>query len=221
MFLIAGVGHGRLELTVPKGVRLRRAGVLVHEARDLTGVDVTVVDAIPVTTPTRTLIDLAAVLTPDAVEEALDDALRRRLTSISRLRWRIGELSRSGRRGLSVIRTLVDARSGDPSVPQSVLETRFLRLVRRKRLPEPKSQHQVRDRGRLIAIVDFAYPDRGLAIEIDGYRWHSGRANWERDLARRNSLMSRGWRVIHITASDLERRAPEVVDQIADLLGGL
>lgn len=95
-------------------------------------VDVTIVDAIPVTTPARTLLDLAAVVEREALEEALDDALRRGLVSISRLRWRLEELGR--RPGAGTIRSLMAARGDKDAVPRSVLETRFLRLMRR-RLP--------------------------------------------------------------------------------------
>jgi very-short-patch-repair endonuclease len=217
---LAGVEPGVFEITVPKGKAVRRRGVIVHQARDLRPVDVTVVDAIPVTTPTRTLIDLGAVVPKEAVEEALDDALRRGLTSIPRLRWRIGELATRGRRGVGVVRELVDRRAGDPAIPESVLETRLLRLIEREGLPAPVRQYQVRERGRLIAIPDFAYPDLKLAIEADGYRWHSGREQWESDLARRNALTARGWRVVHVTYRDLEHRPDEVVRTIARALAG-
>jgi len=200
---------------VPRGRRIRRPNLVVHEVR-LLAVDITVVDAIPVTTPTRTLLDLAAVVPRNVVEEALDDALRRGLTSISRLEWRISELGR--RPGISVVRTLLEARTNKPAVPQSVLETKFLRLLKRFRLPTPIGQHEVKEGGKLIAIVDFAYPDVRLAIEVDGYRWHSGKAQWQHDLSRRNTLTALGWRVIHVTSSDLEQRPAEVARMIAEAL---
>ena len=214
---LAGFRAGPLEITVPRGRRVRRAGILIHEG-SLPRADVALVDAIPVTNATRTLIDLGAVAPLEAVEEALDDALRRRLTSLSRLRWRLSDLGASDRPGISVARSLLEARaSGGP--PQSVLETRFLRLVTRAGLPAPARQRHIRDGGRLIAIVDFAYPNVRLAIEVEGYRWHSGRASWEHDLARRNELTARGWRVIHITSSDLVRRSNTVVEAIISALG--
>jgi very-short-patch-repair endonuclease len=213
---LAGVKQGAVELTVPRGRRVRRPGVTVHETVELFSVDVMFVDAIPTTTPTRTLIDLAAVMSKNVVEEALDDALRRGLTSISRLGWRVAELGRNGRAGIGPIRALLDSRTDKPAVPQSVLETRLLRLIKGTRLPAPVCQHEVRDGGRLVAVVDFAYPEIRLAIEADGYHWHSGRAQWQHDLSRRNALTSRGWRVIHVTSSDVEQRPNEVVRTIAD-----
>jgi very-short-patch-repair endonuclease len=206
-----------IEISVPRGRRPRPNGVRVHQV-DLPSADVTLVEAIPVTTPARTLLDLASVAPADTVEEALDDALRRRLVTVARLRWRLDELG--PRRGVAIIRRFLNARSVPADGVQSVLETRLLRLIRRAGLPRPVAQHRVRDRGRLIAIVDFAYPEKRLAIEVDGYRWHSGRARWQRDLARRNALTRLGWRVIHFTAHDLDSNPEGTIAAIAEALSG-
>ena len=188
----------------------------MHHVSDLPSVDVVMVDAIPVTTATRTLIDLAGIVSDETLEEALDDALMRRLTTVSRMAWRAETLK--SRPGIGVVRELIAARARSGPVPKSVLETRFLRLVKRSRLPAPERQHRVRDRGRVLGVVDFAYPERKLAIETDGYRWHGSRARWERDLARGNDLMGAGWRVIRVTDSDLTRRPHEVPAMIAGVL---
>lgn len=210
LWQLTGVEFGSLELSVPRGGRRRRQGLILHEV-PLASIDVTLLDGIRTTSPTRTLIDLASVVSTDIVEEALDDALRRGLTSAPRLRWRLSELGRQGRSGISRIRWVIEQRLDKPGVPQSVLETRLLRLLKRAGLPLPECQYEVRERGRLLAILDFAYPDIRLAIEADGYRWHSGRVRWESDLARRNELTARGWRVLHVTWSDMERRPSSVI----------
>ena len=199
--------EGIIEVTVPNSRRLRRPGIFVHQTGALVSSDVTVVDAIPVTTVTRTLLDLAAVVSADIVEECLDDALRRGMTTVRRIRRRLEELDPRGRAGLRNFRRLLDARDGTGAVPRSALETRFLREVRRARLPLPVRQYQIRHENRVVAVADFAYPDRKIAIEVDGYRWHSGRRRWEHDLERRNALTALGWRVIHVTAADLRRPA--------------
>ena len=61
------------------------------------------------------------------------------------------------------------------AAPESPLERRFLRLLRAAGLPEPEVQYPIRDGERLVARVDFAYPEIRLAMEVDGYRWHGGR----------------------------------------------
>ena len=216
---LAGIECRVFEISVPRWKRRHRRGIVIHEAV-LEPVDLAIVDAIPVTTVTRTLIDLGAVVPADALEEALDDALRRSLTTISRLRWRLGALATRGRPGVAAIRSLLDDRDPAAVTPKSVLETRFARLARRAGLPAPVRQLEVRENGRLIGRVDFAYPDHMLAIEVDGYRWHSGRRAWQRDLARRNRVTERGWRVIHVTDRDLEEGAEELVRTVARALVG-
>ena len=175
-----------------------------------------VIDGIPVTTAARTLLDLAAVSPADAVEEALDEALRRGLVTLSRLRWRMDELGR--RPGSGTMRRLIDARRDGGRAVKSVLETRVLRLLKRTRLPRPERQHPVRDRGHVVAIVDFAYPEFKLAIEADSYQWHSGRGAWRRDLHRRNRLTHLGWYVLHVTSDDVDHRADELIAAIAAIL---
>ncbi|HEX9712877.1 MAG TPA: type IV toxin-antitoxin system AbiEi family antitoxin domain-containing protein [Actinomycetota bacterium] len=199
---LAGFEPGPIELTVPRR-RDRIAPGIVHR-NALPAGDVTIVEAIPVTVPARTLIDIAAVASRDAVEEALDDALRRRLVSIARMRWHVRGDQR-GRPGIAVMRALLEARAPSDPPPESVLESRLLRVLRRARLPEPLPQYRIRSGGRTVAVVDFAFPDARLAIEADSYRWHSGRMPWEHDLARRNALTLLGWRVIHVTWRDLAR----------------
>ncbi len=207
---LAGAWPEVVEVTVPPDRRRTVGGGVAHRNR-LPHVDTAVLDGIPVTTPTRTLIDLAAVAPPGAVEEALDDALRRGLTSIPRLAWRLDRLGR--RPGAGPMRTLMRARRAG-SVPQSVFETRLLRVMRRAGLPAPERQHVVMRGGRVVAVLDFAYPELRLAIEADGYAWHSGRSRWEHDRARLNELTLLGWRVIHVTWSELENDPAGVIDRI-------
>ena len=166
------------------------------------------------TNPIRTLIDLGAVVGRETVELALDDALRRRLTSLKMLLGRLDDLGGKGRRGAGVLRSLLKERDPKDAASESVLESRLLGLLRRAGLPKPITQYEVRAKARLLGRVDFAYPDARVAIEADGYRYHSGRAAWQRDLRRRNTLTSRGWRVIHVTWSDVVGGGEEVVSEI-------
>ena len=115
---------------------------------------------------------------------------------------------------MSVLRRLLASRARIRTVPQSVLETRVLRAFSRAGLPAPELQYPIRDGSRLIAVVDFAFPDAKLAIEADGYRWHSGRAKWEKDLGRRNALTALGWQVINVTSRSLERGSVKLVETV-------
>jgi predicted transcriptional regulator of viral defense system len=97
-------GRTRLEITVPKGRRFRREDVVAHETTLLPAVDVESVDGIPVTTPARTVVDLAAVLAPAGVEDNLDAAISSGLVARPRAQWRLDELAEQGRPGIRVLR---------------------------------------------------------------------------------------------------------------------
>lgn len=206
-------GPGIVELTVPRGRKRTHAeGMIVHERPRLSPSDVRTIHQIPVTGIRRTLLDIAGLVPRSSVEEALDDALRRKLLTVGSLGTWLNERGGRGMAGTKVLRALLAARDGG-AVPESVLETRWLRTMRDAGLPEPVRQYAVRDGDRIVAIVDFAYPDLRIGIEPEGFQWHGGRARWARDLNRRNELTRLGWTMIHVTWNDLAR--PErVLDAI-------
>ena len=86
---------------------------------------------------------------------------------------------------------------------QSPQETRVRLLLHRSDLPEPTAQYRVADdRGRFVAIVDFAWPELKIALEYDG-RWHAEPGQFAKDRARLNRLTAAGWRVVFVTAEDM------------------
>ena len=175
------------------------------------------VGSIPTTNPTRTLLDVGLVLPPRALEEALDSALRQRLTSLDRLRVGVEKLGGRGRRGPATLGKLLDAR-GDVIPTDSALETRLSRLLRRHHFPQPQRQVEVRDGQGFVGRVDFAYPELKIAIEVQSYRWHSSRAAWHSDTDRLNRLQAFGWIIIQVTYEDLERRPDVVARRIRDAI---
>ena len=195
-----------LELSVPRD-RKRAHPHRVHRPRSLPQVDVTIVDAIPVTTPARTLIDVAATAEAEVLEDALDDGLRRKLFTIARMRWRLRELGPKA--GAKTLGRLLDIREGLSDVPDSRFETRLLRVLRAAKLPLPEVQYRV---GRYR--VDFAYPAARVAIGADGFAHHSGRRAFESDRARHNALSAQGWTVMHVTWAQLLERPDDLIEQI-------
>ena len=189
----------------------------IHQASSLLPSDVMRVGPIPTTTPTRTLLDVGSVLSAARLEEAVDSALRRRLTTLDRLWASIERVERRGKRGPAALAKLLDAR-GDMAPTDSALETRLSRLLRRHRLPHPQRQVEVRDKREFIGRLDFAYPELMIAIEVQSYRWHSSRAAWRKDIERLNRLQALGWIVIQVTYEDLERRPESVVRRIRDAI---
>ena len=202
LFAISAVTNPAITVTVSEHRnRSRRSGINVRESTlGVPAAERTVVDYIPVTKPARLLQDLAATEDREFVSLCLDDALRKRLVSISFLNRWVAQPQRAHRKGIRVLRLLVQERSSTGPT-ESALESRFLRLVGASRLPAPRSQYGVFDEGRFVARVDFAYPDHRLAIEVDGFRHHDTRLTFDRERARGNALEALGWRVLRVTAA--------------------
>lgn len=119
---------------------------------------------------------------------------------------------------MQLMRKLLDLREGKGVVPQSALETKMLRILRGAGLPLPILQYPIKDGSRTVAVVDFAYPSRRLALETDGYRWHSGLARWQNDRTRRNQLTALDWRIVHVTWADLLEQPADVANVIGRML---
>ncbi len=213
-----GVESAPLEFT--GGINQSRPGddVRVYRRGCLPDCDVTAIDGIPVTTPARTLLDLGGVLGRRALELALEDVLRRRLSSLARLRWRVDSLCGPGVAGCRPLAELIESRSPSLAATDSALETRIWDFLRERHLPMPLRQFRIRS-GRRHARPDFAYPSNKLALEGHSFRHHSSKASWDRDHARHLWLVDLGWEVIYVTDGDLRFRPNELERQIRKALG--
>ena len=208
-----GIDVCTIETSVEGIRRSSLEGVIVHRVKKLPDCDVTYIRGVATTNASRTLVDLGGVADEETVELALEDALRRDLTSLPRLRWRIGDLCGRGRPGCATLRRLLEQREPMPPT-ESALETKLARVIRKSDLPTPVRQFDIRNGGRFVARPDFAYPNAKVAVEADSFRWHSSRAAWERELQRRNDLQRLGWQIVHVTKKDIDERADEVVEDI-------
>lgn len=206
------------ELTTDRWIRSPR--VVVHRTRRLPRCDVTVYLRIPATTPTRTLIDIAGVVSHDGVEVALDFALRRGLTSIPYVHRRLADVGGRGVSGAGVVRRLLVSRDPMRAPTESVLEARFKRLLKAARLPPAEIQQRIYSDQGFLARVDFAYPASRLVIEVDGWDHHANKEVWQHDLRRNNELTNMGWRVLRFSWNDVTKHGDRVAHQIESALGG-
>lgn len=209
--------EGPIEISTTRNLRRFSETVVVHKVLPPPACDVAEIRGIPATDPARTLIDLAGAVRAEVLEIALDDALNRRLVTIARLRWRIRTLGVKGRPGTALLKILIEDRRFTTQ-SESPLETRFLRLVRESGLPLPSKQLEIRDSGRFVARVDFAYPEQRIAIEVDGYAHHSGRLDFENDRERRNWLETLGWRVINVTDRQMRYGQSDLIERLRKML---
>jgi very-short-patch-repair endonuclease len=211
-----GMPPNPVEVTALRHRRRKAGDVVWHESYLLTPDQITELDGIQVTGALRTFLDLAGVLDRDHLEEVRNDGIRRNLfTAASGLTL----LERLGprRRAVPLARSLLEAALTTEAIPQSVLETRFLQLLRRACLPKPAAQYPV-SYGLRTIHVDFAYPDARLAIELDGDAYHWGERADRRDNERNRFLARLQWRVQRFTWHDITRRENEVVRDVTEAL---
>jgi hypothetical protein len=210
-----GDWSSRVHVLVRTGRGLRSPLVTVHHTTDLIAADVATLGPIRLTSPLRTVIDLAAVLDVDALELAIESGLRRRLFSVGQLRWRANALIGAGRPGSKKLRRLLARR--DLGLTDSGWEVRTSQLLERAGIPRPVRQHEVRVAGKVVAKPDLSYPQARIALEYDSDRWHTGTAQRHADADRRNRLRALGWTVIEVTPATL-RHPDDLVALVATAL---
>jgi hypothetical protein len=173
---------------------------------------------LPVTSPSRTLVDLAGVVDEETLERVVEQAFRRKLTSVDELTGVLSRMPKRGRAGTGTISRLLKRGAPDPDI-KSELERRALQLFRRWRIPVPQCQYRVIEQNRSFGVVDFAWPSEKVIVEAEGFRFHSGRTAWESDIDRYNALVLQGWRVVRLTWKDLANQGRSFAENLSRMLG--
>ena len=205
-----------VEVSSPR--KLRNVPFQAHRTVSIRPDDVVRRGLLPVTTPTRTLLDLGLVLSLPALERAYESALRKGLTDESTLLQRFESWARSGRNGVTKWREVLAVRQEAARPTESYLETLLLQAARKGELPNPVRQHAVARDGMHVRRFDFAYPAHKVAIEADSAVWHLGRQAWRKDLAIQNEAASLGWLTLRFTYWDIKERPEWVVATIRKVL---
>ncbi len=207
-----------VEVTALRHRRRHARDVVWHESRCLDPADFTEVDGIPATRPLRTVLDLGVVYAVDRLEELFDDGLRRGWFSTTTVWQRWEQLGAVLRPGGRTVQAVLERKAAGARPVGSILETRFRQLLRQARLPEPVSQHEIYDANEFVARVDFAYPDFGVVIELDGEERHAGRSPRRRDARRDRHLVGLGFRVLRVYWDDVNKTPDQVACEIAALI---
>jgi very-short-patch-repair endonuclease len=176
---------GRIEITIPWKKR-QRNGLLLHRAV-LAPDEITTRDGIPVTTPARTQLDLAGVLQRHQLQQAINEAERRRLDGPQTERH-------PTKKGTKALRTLAP-----PAHTRKDLEARFYAFLNDRRFPTPQTNSIIERHE-----VDFAWPTNRLIIELDSWEFHKTRADFENDRRKDRHLTAAGWTVLRVTWRDLD-----------------
>ncbi len=205
-------GEEIVEITSPRHRRARHDGIVAHESRFLTDLDVMYIDNIPVTRAARTINDLGYLvetgkLAMATLDLAMHDAVRRSLVDVERV-WRdwqrLGGTHRNGGEAVEAMlsRFLPPQRDTD-----STPELRLLQFIRAADLPEPIPQFRVWLSPTRWVDLDLAWPWIKLYMEFDSYKYHGNRDKYMRDAARRLELRALGWEGVSVTDDELDAGA--------------
>jgi hypothetical protein len=202
-FGVSGFGNAPVEISTTNA---RHCGALrlpsgrpivVHRVDSHLLPEIVATDPIPVTSPRRTVLDLAGIKHRFA-ETTLDSLLRRGLTEIGQLWLLLEQEWMRGRRGVAILRDMLIPRTEGQAPTDSEMEIRLRHLIDDAGLPPPVHQHPYVIPSGPIRM-DLAYPERLLDIEADSYSWHFNREAFERDRRRDNELRALGWTVLRFT----------------------
>jgi very-short-patch-repair endonuclease len=201
------------EVTAPPGHRARRRGIVCREAV-IADDEWEVVDGIPVTSPFRTIFDLAVVLKQRELERAWHEALVRGLMAKVSLPMLLERYP--GRRGARRLRELLD--STEPvGFTYNDFEEAFLALVDAHGLPRPRMNADLAVRGRFFE-VDALWERERVAVELDSRGVHGTLKKFESDRQRDRILVAEGWRTMRVTWQQLQEEPEAIVADLRETL---
>ena len=164
-----------IDVSVRRASEARLHGVRCHRRPSLPASEIAARQNIPLTQPVRTLIDLGTVIGPKALERAINEADKLGVIGADALRRGLDE--HRGEPGVRALRRILDRHTFRLS--DSELEVRFRPIARSAGLPEPLTKQMVSG-----FEVDFFWPELGLVVETDGWRYHRTPATQARDALR-------------------------------------
>jgi very-short-patch-repair endonuclease len=189
----------------------RLTGVRTHYTGSLPPGDLRVRDGLPVTSPARTLLELAAELSARELERAFTEAITLRITTPREIAETLRRLP--ARAGRGVLGALLDAEQPSAQL-RSDTEHRLYRLIVQARLPRPSANAPLHG-----FTADFHWPEHRLVVEVDSYTFHTTRWAYERDRRKDLTLRAHGITVLRFGRRQVLDDALAVIAQIAGALG--
>jgi very-short-patch-repair endonuclease len=185
-----------IDVTVPRRRRPRPEGIRVHRPSSLTAHETRSRHGLRVTSPTRTLIDLARTLSLDDLDRIVAEAHAKRLLP----EFEDHEMPPR-------LKQVLD---GGPTLTKSEAERLLLKLIRRAGLPPPETNVLVAG-----CQVDALWREQRVAVEVDSWRFHGHRKAFENDRHRDAKLRAVGVLPVRVTARQVVERPEAVVADLA------
>ncbi len=200
---IDGVVPGCIALITRSTGGQRMPGVHVHRVVDLAEHDVVRLEGLPVTTPARTMVDLAATASPARLRYVLQGAVGARLCSLTEVGAVLARVRRRGKPGVSALDALLDDLAGDP-IGATRLEEMLDAALAAIPGPRPQAQRLIAADLRRVGTVDRIYPDEKLIVEADGRRWHMRQQRMAEDRRRDAEAAAMGYLTIRFMWEQLD-----------------
>ncbi len=185
--------------------RLRHDGIRTHSTRHLPHHDVRIRERIPVTSPERTFLDIAAMVGERRLRGALRVAEREHLFDATGLLSSLP--SQRGRPGIAAARRILERYAGIAGRFRSGLEMDFWELLQTGR-PRPLPEVNVHVGG---YEADFLWRELKLIVEIDGNPWHRTSVDRAHDAERDRIHRALGYTVLRYSDEDLADRPAETL----------
>ena len=203
----------RIAITCPPGRVVRRKGIASHGS-ELGEDEGLIYDGIPVTSPFRTIFDLAAAVEMRELERAFHEAEARQMTDRVSLPMLLARYP--GRRGRRKVEALLGSRA-PVAITRNDFEEAFLALVDAYGLPRPRMNADLALRGRFYEI-DALWPVQRVAVELDSRSIHGTVKRFESDRHRGRILVAEGYRTVHVTWRQLQEEPEEIVVDLKSAL---
>ncbi|MFI5511019.1 hypothetical protein ACIA48_26455 [Mycobacterium sp. NPDC051804] len=196
-----------LHVLNPEGHQLRNSdGLFVHRRE---GAPICEVDGRLATTPSWTAIEVARSLGRARALATLDAALRSRSCDARQLCDAAAQ--QVGRRGIVMIRELIPLARPEAESP---MESEARLAMIDGGVPPDVLQYEIVDRSGRTWRLDFAWPDRKVAVEYDGFDWHSDPDAFRKDRQKRAALQEMGWSLVSIVFDDVRHRTRDMLRRI-------
>lgn len=199
-----------IHVSVTHGNPRRQDGLRFHRVAGIPASQQATRFGIPVTSPARTILDVSSILGSGDLGRVVARAEREGLVRLPALMSLIER--HRGRPGTPALREVL-AIPGGPAVTRSEAEDRFLALTVEGRLPRPRVNVRMGP-----YEIDFLWPDEKVAVEVDGFRYHSTRPRFEGDHRKDVWLRARGIDVIRLTWRQITEEATATAIQVGQAL---
>lgn len=174
----------------------------VHRIDDLAPAHLDIVDGFPTTTPARTIVDLAAVVSDGRLRRAVEQAVVDRRATFSDIDRVVREVRRRGKPGIGRLVRVLDPLAGEPP-PASFLEHQLALVIRWAGVEAVRQYPLPWRREPVIGLADAAVPASRLLVEADGRRWHARLDAMSLDRRRDREAVLAGWTTLRWVYEDL------------------